>query len=84
MPGQSGTASSSQLEGLVQAGLRVEARRPAQSSPILSRRKAMSTTHESRLNRAERLQLAAAVLRGILSGATRAVFSWLLEEHIHH
>lgn len=43
----------------------------------------MSTTYESRLTRAERLQLAAAVMRGVLTGATRAVVSWLLEEHIH-
>ena len=33
----------------------------------------MSTTYEFRLIRAERLQLAAAALRGILSGAIRAV-----------
>lgn len=43
----------------------------------------MSITPESRLTRAERLQLAAAVLRGSLAGAVRAVVSWLLEEHIH-
>jgi hypothetical protein len=84
MAGQSGTASSSQLEGLVQAWLNVGARRPAQSSAHPVEEKAMSTTYESRLNRAERLQLAGAVLRGVLTGATRAVFSWLLEEHIHH
>ncbi len=40
----------------------------------------MSTTNESRLTRAERLHLAVAVL----SGAIRAVVSWLREEHIHH
>lgn len=44
----------------------------------------MSTTYESRRTRAERLQLAAAILRGALTGAARAVVSWLLEEHIHH
>jgi hypothetical protein len=44
----------------------------------------MSTTYESRLTRAERLQLAAAVLRGVLAGAARAVVSWLLAEHIHN
>jgi hypothetical protein len=43
----------------------------------------MSTSPESRLTRAERQQLAAAVLRGVLSGAARALVSWLLEEHIH-
>jgi hypothetical protein len=43
----------------------------------------MSTTPESRLTRAERLQLAAAVLRGVLAGAARAVVSWLLDEDIH-
>jgi len=44
----------------------------------------MSTTApESRLSRAERLQLAAAALRGILAGAARAVVSWLVEEHLH-
>lgn len=44
----------------------------------------MSTTYESHRTRAERLQLAAAVLRGVLTGATRAVVSWLLEEHFQH
>jgi hypothetical protein len=34
--------------------------------------------------RAERLQLAAAVLRGILAGTTRAIITWLLEQDIHH
>lgn len=43
----------------------------------------MSTTYESRLTRAERLQLTRSVMRGVLTGATRAVLSWLLEEHIH-
>jgi hypothetical protein len=43
----------------------------------------MSATPESRLTRAERLQLAAAALRGALAGAVRAVVSWLLEEHMH-
>jgi hypothetical protein len=43
----------------------------------------MSTTTESRLTRAERLQLAAAVLHGVLAGAARAVVSWLIEEGIH-
>jgi len=43
----------------------------------------MPTTPESRLTRAERLQLAAAALRGALSGAARAIVSWLIEEHIH-
>jgi hypothetical protein len=44
----------------------------------------MSTTPESRLTRAEWLQLVAAVLRAVLTGTARAVVSWLLEEHIHH
>jgi hypothetical protein len=44
----------------------------------------MPTTPESRLTRAERLQLAAAALRGALAGTARAVVSWLIEEHIHH
>ena len=43
----------------------------------------MPTTPESRLTRAERLQLAGAALRGILAGAARATVTWLLEEHIH-
>ena len=46
----------------------------------------MSTNPESRLNRTEQLQLAAAVLRGCLAGAARAVVAWLLElveEDIH-
>jgi hypothetical protein len=41
------------------------------------------TTPEQGLSRAERLQLAAAVLRGILSGVARAVVAWLLDNEIH-
>ena len=44
----------------------------------------MSTTYESRITRAERLQLAAAALRGALAGAARAITTWLLEQHIHY
>jgi hypothetical protein len=44
----------------------------------------MPTTPESRLTRAERLQLAAAILRGVLAGAARAAVAWLLEQDIHH
>jgi hypothetical protein len=44
----------------------------------------MTTTTESRLTRAERLQLAAAALRGVLAGAARAAVFWLIEEHIQH
>ena len=43
----------------------------------------MPTTPESRLTRAERLQLAMTVLRGVLAGAARAVVSWLIEELVH-
>lgn len=42
-----------------------------------------ATAPESRLTRAERLQLAAAALRGILAGAARAVTIWLIDEHLH-
>jgi hypothetical protein len=45
-----------------------------------------TTTPEISLTRAERLQLASAVLRGILAGAARATVTWLIElieEHIH-
>lgn len=35
------------------------------------------------MTRAERLQLAAAALRGVLAGAARAITTWLLEEHFH-
>lgn len=47
----------------------------------------MPTTPKTRLDRAERLQLATAALRGILAGAARAIVSWLIqmiEEDIHH
>lgn len=43
----------------------------------------MSDNPESRLTRAERLQLAAAALRGILSGAAREIVFFALE-HIYH
>jgi hypothetical protein len=42
-----------------------------------------ATAPESRLTRAEQLQLAAAALRGILAGAARAVTIWLIDEHLH-
>jgi hypothetical protein len=35
------------------------------------------------LNRAERLLLAAAALRGALAGAARAITTWLLDQYIH-
>ena len=47
----------------------------------------MSTTADPGLAHAERLQLAAAALRGILAGAARAAVSFLIEmieEDIHH
>jgi hypothetical protein len=47
----------------------------------------MPTTPKTRLDRAERLQLAAAALRGTLAGAARAIATWLIElieEGIHH
>jgi hypothetical protein len=43
----------------------------------------MSTTHDPAPARAERLQLAAAALRGVLTGAARALTAWLLEQHLH-
>lgn len=44
----------------------------------------MSTTPDPALSRAERLQLATAVMRGVLAGAARAFTTWLLEQHLHH
>jgi hypothetical protein len=35
------------------------------------------------LTRAERLLLAAAALRGALTGAARAITTWLLDQYIH-
>ena len=43
----------------------------------------MTTAPEPGLTRAERLWLAAAALRGVLSGAARAITAWLLEQHLH-
>ena len=46
-----------------------------------------TTTPKARLDRAEKLQLAAAALRGTLAGAARAIATWLIElieEDIHH
>jgi hypothetical protein len=40
----------------------------------------MTTTPS--LTRAERLMLTAAVLRGVLAGAARAITAWLLEQDI--
>jgi hypothetical protein len=40
------------------------------------------TTDPNR-TRSERLLLAAAALRGVLSGAARAIVTWLIEEHSH-
>ena len=36
------------------------------------------------LTRADRLLLAAAVLRGALAGAARAIITCLLDQHIHY
>jgi hypothetical protein len=44
----------------------------------------MTTTPTTGLTRAERLWLAAAVLRGALAGAARAITTWLLDQHIHY
>ena len=41
------------------------------------------TNPTSSLTRAERLQLAAAALRGAPAGATRAITTWLLDQHLH-
>ena len=43
----------------------------------------MTTTPAPSLTRAERLQLAAAAMRGILAGAARAIITLLLEHYIH-
>ncbi|GAA4638204.1 hypothetical protein GCM10023196_095010 [Actinoallomurus vinaceus] len=37
----------------------------------------------SGLTRTERLQLAAAVLRGTIAGATHAIATWLLDHYTH-
>ena len=33
--------------------------------------------------RSARLQLAAAAVGGILSGTTRAIITWIIQEHVH-
>ena len=43
----------------------------------------MTTRPDPDLTRAERLQLAAAALRGALAGAARAITTWLLDQYIH-
>jgi len=43
----------------------------------------MVTNPKQNPDRSEKLLLAAAILRGLLSGAARAFISWLIEEHIH-
>ena len=42
-----------------------------------------NTTSAPGLTRSERIWLACAVLRGVLSGATRALIDWVLEQHLH-
>ena len=42
-----------------------------------------TATTSTSLTRAERLLLAAAALRGVLAGTTRAIITWLFEYHIH-
>jgi hypothetical protein len=44
----------------------------------------MTTAPNPGLTRSERLWLAAAVLRGALAGAARAITTWLLDQHIHY
>jgi hypothetical protein len=41
------------------------------------------TDPTSSLTRTERLQLAAAALRGGLAGAARAITTWLLDQYLH-
>jgi hypothetical protein len=43
----------------------------------------MTATPEPGPDRAERMQLAAVTLRGVLSGAARAIATLLLEEVLH-
>jgi hypothetical protein len=40
-------------------------------------------TTSTTLTRAERILLAAAAVRGVLTGAARAITIWLLDQHIH-
>jgi hypothetical protein len=47
------------------------------------KRHAMTTPSEPGLTRAERLLLAAAALRGALTGAARAITTLLLDHYIH-
>jgi hypothetical protein len=42
------------------------------------------TSPEQGLTRTERLQIVMAALRGVLSGAARAIVTWLLDNEIHH
>lgn len=43
----------------------------------------INTTSAPGLTRYERIWLACAVLRGVLSGAARALIAWVLEQHLH-
>jgi hypothetical protein len=54
-------------------------------TPSLTRswRQAMTNTPTSEPTRAERRWLATTALRAVLTGAARAVTTWLLDEHIH-
>jgi hypothetical protein len=51
--------------------------------PFLLGEHAMSNLPDPDLTRTGRLWLAAAALRGILSGATRAAITWMLEQYLH-
>jgi hypothetical protein len=67
----------------VQAQSRVKASPTGTTVVGLIEEEANVRQPRSPLTRAERLQLAAAVLRGLLDGAARAVVTWLLESHIY-
>jgi hypothetical protein len=43
----------------------------------------MPDLNPARLTRGERLQLAAAAVRGVLSGIARSLAWWVIEEHFH-
>jgi hypothetical protein len=77
-------SDSSPPEGLVQSRFTVKVIPTGAITRLsLSEEERMSTSPEPHLTRAERAQLTAAVVRGVVSGAARALVSWLLEEHIH-
>jgi hypothetical protein len=57
--------------------------KPAGETTTLLRHRRHAMTRNLELNRTDRLQLAAAAVRGAVAGAARAILTWTLDHYTH-